>query len=53
MSERSLQIAIRRSTDLTLPAELRSRWFKIVRKLHARRSAEQVRAMEVSKGIAL
>jgi len=52
MTERSLQIAIRRSTDLTLPAELRSRWFKIVRKLHAQRTAEQVKEMEIVRGLA-
>ena len=49
--EHSLKLAIRRSTDPRLPAELRHRWFRIVRKLHAKRSAEQVREMEIVRGL--
>lgn len=45
-NERMLKNAIRHATDERLSRDLRSRWFRCVRRLHARRSRELVESLE-------
>lgn len=45
-NERMLKNAIRYATDARLSRELRSRWFRCVRRLHAKRSDTYVESLE-------